>query len=390
MRELVVTTAQGLEETIAAARAAGRIGFDTEFMRERTYRARLCLAQVATPDEIFLVDALTEGDMKQLAAIVSDPDVRVVVHAGRQDFDLFFERFGTVPANVLDVQVAAGFVGRGASLSYGKLVEAVLGVRIEKGEAYTDWCRRPLTGSQIRYAANDVRNLLEIADRLETRLAELGRSEWVAEEMRKIETPDAYGTKPDEAWRKVTGRGTLSERQTAVLRSLAGWREETAARRDIPRNWVVKDPTLVEVARRAPDSIEALKGIRGFNSREAEKSGRQIIAAIQNGRAAPPMELPSPPPRDVLAQAKMLSGLADAVVRARCEKAEVASELVATRGELEALLADLLSGGSRLEGHRVLEGWRRELAGEAVIALAEGRIAVRATKGPPYVEEVVL
>jgi ribonuclease D len=390
VRETLIETAERLEEVIAAAHSAGRVALDTEFLRERTYRARLCVVQVATADEVFVIDALAKLDLEGLAHLVDDEGVEIVVHAGKQDFDLLFEDFGVVPRRVFDVQVAAGFAGFGASLALGRLVEDVVGQKLEKGETYTDWCRRPLTDAQLHYAANDVQWLLPAADILLDKLRGQGRIEWAAEEMRVLEDVRTYGTVPEEAWRKVSGRGTLSARQTAVLKAVAKWREGTAARRNLPRSWVVKDPTLIEMARRAPKSVRALKAIRGLNTREAERSGAQLLEAIADGLAGSPIPTLRTPPKDILVRARMLSGLADAVVRARCERAGIATEVVATRGEIEILIADVLSNGVRSGGHRLLEGWRRDLVGDAVVALTEGRVGVRVIDTPPYVEEVVL
>ncbi|MGH2786358.1 MAG: ribonuclease D [Actinomycetota bacterium] len=390
MRELLVETPARLEHVIAVAHSAGRIGLDTEFLRERTYRARLCLVQIAAGDEVYVVDALAKLDLKPVADLVAAADVETVVHAGRQDFDLLFEYFGVAPRRVFDVQVAAGFAGYGASLSLGRLVEEVVGEKLEKGEAYTDWCRRPLTPAQLHYAANDVVWLLSAADILAKKLHAQGRTAWAHEEMRGFEDPGIYGTDPNEAWRKVSGRGTLSAKKTAVLKAVARWREETAARRDIPRNWVVKEPTLVEIARRAPKSLPALKAIRGMNAREAERSAPELLSAIKDGLGQPPIPMPRQPPKDVLVRARMISGLADVMVRARCERAGIATEVVTTRGEIEVLVADLLSNGAHASAHRLLEGWRRQLVGDAIVSLAQGRVAVRVVEGPPYVEEVVL
>jgi ribonuclease D len=373
-----------------AAREARRVGLDSEFLRERTYRARLCLVQIATPQTAYLIDPL-EVDPSPVAELIADPSIEVVVHAGKQDFEIIYEAFGSVPAAVYDVQLAAGFAGYGASLPYGRLVEATLGRTLPKGETYSDWCRRPLTRPQLDYAAADVRYLVEIADLLKARIEELARSDWVAEEMARLSDPAAYGSDPAEAWRRVAGRGSLSPQQSTALRELARWREETAARRDLPRGWVVKDPTLVEIARRRPRSIEDLQKIRGMNEREANRSGREILAVLDAARRSPPMRVKAPPPKQAQARARLLSGLADAVVRARCEAAGIATELVSTRGELESLIIDLVSNaGAARESHRLLAGWRWELAGKAVEDLVAGRIAVRAMNKPPWVQEVGL
>jgi ribonuclease D len=385
----VITTDAQVAGVVRAAQEAGRMGLDTEFLRERTYRARLCLVQIATPHLIAIIDPLAEVELAPVAALVADPRVEVVVHAGRQDLDILHDRFGRTPRNVFDVQWAAGFAGYGASLPYGRLVESVVGAELEKGESYSDWCRRPLTRQQISYAADDVRYLLAIADRLRARLEDLGRTEWVAEEMAWLEAPSSYGMRPEEAWRKVSGRGALSSRQAAVLKELAGWREKAAAARDIPRNWLIKDPSLIEMARRQPDSIGALKAIRGVNAKEAERSGRALLAAIQAGQRAPATDGRAAAwPRPVLVRARMTAALADAVIRSRCERAGVATELVATRGEIESLLSEVYADRLDPGRHRLLRGWRQDLAGDSVLALARGEIAVRATDVPPYVEEV--
>ncbi|HEX2058538.1 MAG TPA: ribonuclease D [Actinomycetota bacterium] len=385
-----VTRQDELDDAVAAARAAGTVGLDTEFLREKTYRAKLCLVQMAADDAIYVVDVLEPLDLKGLADLIADPDVRVVLHAGRQDLELFYEGWGVVPANVFDVQLAAGFAGHGASLPYGRLVETLVGKKLVKGESYTDWCRRPLTEAQLSYAADDVRYLGAAARKLDAELTRLGRSDWVAEEMKALESEDVYRSDPGEAWRKVGGRGSLSPKALAVLKEVARWREETAQRRDIPRGWVIKDPTMIEIARRGPSSVGALKSIRGFNASEADRSGRAILKAVETGRDAPSISLGAAPPKSAQARARMLSGLADAVVRARCEQAGLATELVSTRSELEMLLAEVVTGSVEEERHRLMQGWRRELAGDAVVALAEGRIAVKAVPKPPYVEELLL
>ena len=387
----IVTTEDDVAQVAHAAREAGRFGLDTEFLRERTYHARLCLVQVATPNGIVVIDPLAGVDLAPVVALVGDACVEVVVHAGRQDLDILHDRFGVTPRNVFDIQLAAGFAGFGSSLPYGRLVEAITGTALVKGESYTDWCRRPLTGAQLSYAADDVRFLLPVADRLAGRLEGLGRTEWVAEEMAQLEDPNSYGIRPDAAWRRVSGRGALSGRQTAVLREVAGWRERAAATRDLPRNWIIKDPSLIEIARRQPQSVAALKAIRGVNAKEAERSGRALLDAVDLGRRAPVANGATPTwPRDVLARARMTTGLADAAVRARCERAGIAMELVATRNEMESLLGEVFAGRLDESSHRLLRGWRRKLAGETVLALARGELALRTTNDPPYVEEVVV
>ncbi|MEA2505935.1 MAG: ribonuclease [Actinomycetota bacterium] len=386
----LITTLQDVRDAVETARAAGAVALDTEFLRERTYRARLCLVQIATDDGIWLIDATALSDLAPLTELLADPRVEVVVHAGKQDLQIFHDSYGVLPKNVFDVQIAAGFAGLGASLPYGRLIEEVLEVRLEKGESYSDWCTRPLTAAQLSYAADDVRYLLEAASVLKNRLAELDRMGWVSEEMRALQTDSSYANDPGDAWRRVGGRGSLSGRQVAVLKEVARWREEAAAARDLPRGWVVKDVSLVEIARRAPGSLGQLKAIRGINPREAERSGTAILDAVEKGKQADPIAAKKTPSRAVQHRVRALAGLADALIKARADQAGVATEFVATREELEAALVELLSGLSGGAEHALLSGWRHELAGRSILALVQGRIAIAATEDPPYVQEIEL
>ncbi|HEU0167217.1 MAG TPA: ribonuclease D [Chloroflexota bacterium] len=386
LNAVMVASKPQLQELVDDVRACGRMGLDTEFLREKTYFARLCLAQVSTVGHVYLVDPVNGLDVGPLAELLAETSIEVVVHAGWQDLQLFYQLSGVVPANVFDVQLAAGFAGYSASLGYGKLVQDVLGVTLEKGEAYSDWCRRPLTDRQLDYAADDVRYLLPAADRLKQQLAELGRQRWLADEMRSLEAADTYA--PDEeVWRKVSGQGALSPRQTAVLRELARWREEAAAQRDLPRGWLVKDVTLLEIARRAPSSLAELKAIRGLEPREAERWGAAILATVEKGKHAPAVERAPVPSKTIQNRARMISGLCDALLRARAEQAGIAPELVYARADLDALLFAVLA--KRETGAtRLMQGWRRELAGEPVVALASGRCALHVVDTPPYIVEV--
>jgi ribonuclease D len=383
-------TTRDIAGIAAEAKAAGAMGLDTEFMRERTYRARLCLVQISTPDGIYVVDPLEVEDLSAIANLIADPGVEVVVHAGRQDLEIFYERYGVVPSRIYDIQLAAAFAGLGASLPYGRLVQEVTGANLKKGESYTDWCHRPLTKEQMTYAADDVRYLLDAAAELKRRLDQQGRDTWVVEELAAFETKEAFETNLDEVYKRVGGRGSLTGKQLGVLREVARWREMEAQRRDTPRGWVVKDPTLIEIARRAPTSIPALAKTRGLNPKESERFGSAILAAIETGLSGEEIKTPKAPPRSAQVRARVLSGPCDAIVRSRCEAANLATELVSTRGELEALLADISAGVEDLSRHRMMRGWRKELAGDHVVAFASGAVSLHATERPPYIEEVGL
>lgn len=388
----VVTSSGALADIAGEAKQNGAFGIDTEFMRERTYRAQLCLVQIASGASISIIDPLAGVDFKPIAGLLADPAVEVIVHAGRQDLELFHDEFSVVPRNVFDVQIAAGFAGHGASLSYGALVKNVVDVTLTKGESYTDWCRRPLSEKQKHYAADDVRWLLQAAAALKKELDGLGRLGWAVEEMEPLASESTYRVDLDDVWRRVSGRGGLSGRQLAALRELARWREEAAMRRNLPRGWVMKDATLVDVARRQPTSTEALSRLRGFNAKDAQRSGKDILQALEQAKSADAPHSAPPPPREDQVRTRLIGGLADVVVRTRAEAAKVAPELVATRGDIESLLFQLFASRRKEPNgeldHRLLRGWRKELVGEAVVALADGRVGVRSIDHPPYVEEV--
>jgi ribonuclease D len=375
---------------IKEGEAAGRVAFDTEFMREKTYRARLCLVQIAVEERVYIVDPLPDLDMSPFANLIDNGTVEFVVHAGRQDFEIFSSVFGVVPRAVFDVQIAAGFAGLGASLPYGRLVQATTGARLAKSESYTDWCKRPLTTSQLNYAADDVRYLLDAAAILTAKLEERDRLGWARDEMADLTRTSTYQVDPSDHYKRISGRGSLSGKQLAVLRELASWREEMASSRDIPRGWVVKDQSLVEIARRSPTKPADLKSIRGLPAKEAARSADAIMSAVARGRRAQPVDTSPSAPRSALIRTRATIGLADALLRSRCEVADVAAELVATRSDLESLLLSVFVSGGPPEDHRLWRGWRRDLVGNDLVALARGEIALRAADEPPYIQEVPL
>src|ERR671932_1842525 len=276
-----------------AARAgrAGRLGLDTEFMPEGRYRPLLCLVQVVVDDDVVVLDPLTEAlDAGPLAAVLADPAVEVVLHAGRQDVAILRREWRTAFTNVFDTQVAAGFAGFSAQAGYNGLLHDVLRIRLPKTASFTRWDARPLTEEQLRYARGDVEHLLQLADEIQRRLRERGRLEWAREECVAIaEATDERD--PEEVWRRLPRVTGLDPRERAVARELAAWRERTAAHEDRPVGAIVRDPTVVELAKRQPSGRRELAQIRGVNPDVVRRRGDDIIAAIQRGREAPPLRL---------------------------------------------------------------------------------------------------
>ena len=372
--------------TLALAEQAAahkRVAIDTEFVSERRYQALLCLAQVGVPDPhapggvlTEVIDPLADAppDPAPLARVLADPEVEVVVHAGRQDIAILRRAWATEVTNVFDTQIAAGFVGLGNQESYESLVRKVLGVRLRGSEGFTRWDRRPLTAQQLEYAADDARLLLALGDDLERRLSERGRLDWAREECRALEGATDERS-AERMYERLPRLGRLNEKARAVALELVEWREETARSMDRPAGYVLPDQALIELARRAPASRSALEQIRGLPAQTLHRRGDRLLEAIARGRgrAAPPA--PQPPARDP-ADAPLVS-LAQALVRHRSVQEGVAVELIATQSELSALVNALLRGEDR-DHMRVVNGWRRQLVGDELCELVAGRLALSA------------
>jgi ribonuclease D len=365
------------------ARAEGRVALDTEFWWERTYAPVLCLLQAATRERIVLIDPEEGGAVAPIAALVVDPAVELVMHAPAADLLLFALREDSRATNVFDTQVAAGFAGFGAGAGYERLVEAALGVRLQHNETFSDWRRRPLSETQLAYAADDVRYLLPLYDKLREHLGRLGRQAWADDELRdRFGDPSRIEPDPERAWLKIARRGRLSPRQTAVLGQIAAWREREARRRDLPPGWLVKDPSLVEVARAQPTDAAALRRVRGLGTLGSAEAS--LIEAVQAGKQAPPVEATREPAPEIARRAAAISGLATVLLRVRSDDAGIASELVATRSELDEFARAAARGD--VSEHQLATGWRAELVGAELRRLLDGRIAVATSKRPPYVE----
>ena len=370
-----------IAELAERASSGGRIAIDTEFVSERRYQALLCLVQVAVPDpdaesgvRTEVLDPL-EGDLdfSPLADVLADPDVEVLMHAGRQDVAILRRSWQTEVTNVFDTQVAAGFLGFGNQEGYESLVRKVLQVKLKGSEGFTKWDRRPLTAQQLEYAGDDARLLLALGEELERRLDERGRLEWAREESRGLE--DVSDERDaDRSYEKLPRLGRLSESARAVARELVEWREQEARTADRPPGAVLPDQALVELARRTPRDKNGLEQIRGLPPQMLHRRGDEVLAAIARGRDRPPPEAPpEPSPRDP-ADAPLVS-LAQALVRHRSMESGVAVELIATQSELATLVHSLRRGDDG-DHVRVSRGWRRQLVGEELGELVKGRRAL--------------
>jgi ribonuclease D len=355
----------------AAAREQRRLGLDTEFMPEGRYRPLLCLVQVVVGEQVWVLDPLQGFDPAPLAEVLAEPEIEIVVHAGRQDVAILRREWSTQVANVFDTQVAAGFAGFSAQAGYNGLLHDVLKIRLPKTASFTRWDARPLTDEQLRYARGDVEHLLPLADDIARRLDGSGRLEWAREECRAVAAASDERD-PEEVWRRLPRATGLDPRERAVARELGAWRERTAERENRPVGAVLRDPTVVELAKRTPAGRKELAQIRGISPDVVRRRGDDILAAIRNGRAAEPIRLDEAERLATEPQDGPVIALAEALVRARAQEAGLAYELIAARADLAPIVVAARRGHDEPEV-RTLRGWRRSLVGAELLELLGGR-----------------
>ena len=366
------------------ARSTGRLGIDTEFMGEGRYRTLLCLVQVAAMDaggevHIEVVDPLDDGiDPAPLAAVLADPAVEIVMHAGRQDVALLRRVWQTEITNLFDTQLAAGFAGLRAQLGYEPLLNELLGVRLKKSASFTRWDARPLSAEQIDYARDDVRHILQAATELQERLRARGRLAWAREEC--VALAGATDERdPDVIFARLPRVNSLDPKLRAIARELVVWREETAEAQDRPIPSVLSDAGLVEVAKRRPSEMRQLEQIRGINESTLRRRGRAILEAVERGRQRPPIPVDGERPAQPDALDAPVIALAEALVRARALQEELAYELIAARADLQRIVLAMRDGRPAPEV-RTLQGWRRAVVGDELLELLDGKRAL--TIGP--------
>jgi ribonuclease D len=372
-----------IAELAQLARASGRLGIDTEFMGEGRYRTLLCLVQVAAERDrevrIEVIDPLDGAvDPAPLASLLADPDVEIVMHAGRQDVALLRRVWDTDVTNLFDTQLAAGFAGMRAQLGYEALLHELLGVRLSKSASFTRWDARPLSAEQIDYARDDVRHILQATTALQERLAARGRLEWAREECRVLAAATDERD-PDVIFARLPRVNSLDPKLRAVARELVEWREDTARSQDRPIPAVLSDAALIEVAKRRPGAIGQLEQIRGINESTLRRRGKAILAAVERGRARPPIAVEGERPAQPNALDAPVISLAEALVRTRALEEELAYELIAARADLQAIVL-AMRDGSPPPAVRTLQGWRREVVGDELLELLAGRRSL--TVGP--------
>jgi ribonuclease D len=359
-------------------RGEDKIGFDTEFVSEDTYRPDLCLVQVATAHELALVDALELRDLSPLWRTIASGSHVSIVHAGREELNFSVAAVGGAPANLFDVQLAAGLVGPDYPAAYSTLVARHLGHKVDKGETRTDWRRRPLSKAQLHYALEDVRYLLPLYAMLAGRLGALGRAAWMATEMQSW-TRDVLAAPSQERWRRVPGTGSLTGKSLSILRELWSWREKEAQRRNLPPRRILRDDLVVEIAKRRSADPNKIQSIRGFNQGGWRKSVHAICESVARGLTAPSTNSPRPESQEMPPQLALLGQFLTPALTSICHHAGIATSLVGTASDVRDLIAYRLGFGNRhaSDPPALAQGWRADLVGHLIEDLLGGKKSIR-------------
>lgn len=381
----VITTTEALNAFCDAAQHKDFLCVDTEFMRESTFYSQLCLIQAATDDSEAIIDPLAEGiDMSAFLALLMKPTIIKVMHAARQDMEIFYMLCKAVPAPLFDTQIAAMALGFGDSCGYMALVKGRLNITLDKGARFTDWSRRPLSPKQLSYAIGDVTHLRDLYPAMIEELKARGRYDWVVEEMIPHMDESLYTFEPEAAWERLKVRN-YKKPYLATLKAVAAWREREAIARDIPRRRVLKDESIYDLALNKPIDLKALERLRsiprGFEkSSKAKTLVEAIEAAVSNAEAyAPDVQRRKNMPPNTGAAVEMLKTL----LRLRTEYVDIAPRLVANNADIEQLAA--FGEEAKIAA---LTGWRREVFGEDALRMLQGKIALRLEGSEVVAEEI--
>ena len=366
MKELFIDSQDNLLKLCSLIEASDVIAIDTEFLREKTYYAQLCLIQIATDDLIACVDPLSIPKLDPFLDLLYQPERLKVLHSARQDLEIFFDLTGELPKPIFDTQIAATLLGYGDQLGYANLVKAMMSISVDKEHARTDWSKRPLDDAQIHYAMNDVRYLIPIYHQQLKRLTEMGRELWLQTDFDYLSDKRLYSPEPEQLWKRVKGTRMLKRGQLVVLQQLSMWREQRAKEWNRPRKWVLPDDVLVDIARRCPASMEALEKIRGWNN-YIKKSAIEILKLIEKANSVPESQWPvADRAKPLTVQQEALADLLMSVVRICALENDVTPAVLVTRKELESLVV----GERNLS---VLSGWRQELVGRELLDCIDGK-----------------
>lgn len=376
-----IDTPEKLDAFLSQIHSAPWVAIDTEFQREKTFYAKLCLIQLATPDLVAIVDPLAIDNWGPLSDWLYQDNLLKVFHAARQDQELFYDRTGQPLPNVFDTQIAAPLLGHPEQAGYARLVQDILGVTLKKSHSRTDWTRRPLSDAQLVYAADDVIYLAQMYPILQQQLDEKDRLPWLEKEMAKLSDPNLYASPPELAWKRIRHSKQMKGSSLAIVQKIAAWREQQAQTKDIPRGWLMKDEVIIDLAKQKPTDEQSLSHIRGLNASQRGKLGNTLLDLVQQGIQTTPQAAPKHQrsPAATTDEEALVDYLM-AFVRLRCQASEMNPASVTSRQEL----IQLIRGEPSLE---ILSGWRSELVGLELQQVLSGHKKLTVNTGKLIVED---
>lgn len=351
------------------------IALDTEFLREKTYYPKFCLLQIATPEWVVCIDPIALSDLSELFSAINDPSITKVLHSCRQDLEIFYQLTGKVTTPVFDTQIAAPLLGFQENPGYAMLVSSFLNVNLSKVHTRTDWSVRPLSEAQIQYAADDVIYLCKIYQMICQQLEELGRLSWLKKDFELLNNTELYQISPVNAWLKVKAKNRLTGKQLSIVQSLTEWREKTAQKEDRPKNWIIRDDLLLELAKQQPETVAELAKVPGMNERSVRRYGKVICQLIADAMKKSPIPLDDKAKNTKKTQKQeAVLDVLTAIVRIRADENSLNPVILASRKDLEKLLFDE-------EENPLLLGWRYNMVGRELQGLLEGQCALTLDKG---------
>ncbi len=365
-----IDTQEKLDDLCQRVSGEPWIAIDTEFLREKTYYPKFCLLQIATPAWVACVDPLLLASVEPLFEVIYQPSMLKVFHSCRQDLEIFYHLTGKIPGPIFDTQLAAPLLGYQENPGYGMLVSSLLNINLSKAHTRTDWSARPLSDDQLRYAADDVIYLVQIYQKICQSLTELDRLHWLQEDFAELANPELYLLHPDKAWMKVKGINKLTGKQLSVLQSLAKWREASAQKENRPRNWLLRDDLLIEIAKLQPGNVAELSKIRSINERSVKRYGSTICRLIADALQRPAIK--SDEKRRTVKLTQQQEAVIDilgAVVRIRADENSLNPSVLATRKELEQFLVDR-------QNSALAHGWRSSMVGKELISVLQGESVI--------------
>ena len=366
-----ITSNEQLVDFCQKIRDAKTLALDTEFIREKTYYPKLCLIQIATPEIVACIDPLAIEHMQPLWDLLLNRDCLKVLHAARQDLEIFYNILGEVPQPVFDTQLVATVLGYGEQMGYGNLIQKVLGIELSKGHARTDWMQRPLSPEQLDYAADDVRYLIQAYPVLVETLNKLNRNDWLADDFNELVQTSLYEVEASQVWQRVSGKTRLKGQQLAVLQQLAAWREQQAINRDKPRKWILADDMLVSLAQHPPKDMAQLQRLRGLSENLINRHGNELLRLIKEAQSLPKEQWPMLKFKSRLSvEQEALADSIMALIRLRATQNQITATLLATRKDVDSIL----QGEQQVP---LLTGWRAALAGHDVLAYLDGKLVLR-------------